>query len=208
MLGWIVDRMVDRAMPRFIKEPEQERIAEEAAENGIRQTARIASIAGVILLAVIAAILFKYIPGQHINEAPLTVTEVERNVGTADAELRQAEQDSERRLEDVTKERDALQGKVSDLEGQVAELNRQLQAARDSAAVQDALQPPRQEAKHTRTREITRHPGTYRCGDGRTVQNPAGCKAANELALQGIASPPDVYRCGDGRSVRNPLECK
>jgi hypothetical protein len=112
--------MVARAMPQTFDEPELERVAEEAAENGIRQTARIASIAGVtllFLLALMAAVLFRYFPGQHLNETPPKVTEVDRRVSAEDAELRQAEQDAERKLENVTKERDALQGKVTDLEG-------------------------------------------------------------------------------------------
>ncbi len=128
---------------------------------------------------VIAALLFGYFPDQQINKAPLGVTAVERKLEAGDAELRQAKQDSEQRFDDVTKERDAPQVKVTDLEGQAAELTKQLQAPKDSAGPQDALQPPKQIARPTGTRGLASPRSTYQCGDGRTVRNPAVCRAVN-----------------------------
>jgi hypothetical protein len=47
----------------------------------------------------------------------------------------------------------------------------------------------------------------YRCGDGRTVSNPAECRA--------VGSPPpaaqqaaQTFACGDGRAVSDPAECQ
>ncbi len=43
--------MVEYAIPPDIENPEQERIAEEAAENAIRHTLSVAGIGGVIVAA-------------------------------------------------------------------------------------------------------------------------------------------------------------
>jgi hypothetical protein len=42
--------------------------------------------------------------------------------------------------------------------------------------------------------------GAYTCGDGRTVTNPAECRAN--------AGTSRAYTCGDGRTVTNPAECR
>jgi hypothetical protein len=84
----------------------------------------------------------------------------------------------QKKLDDVTKERDTLQGKVVALEGQAAELERKLQAAKVLAAHKDAPRPTRQATGPARTPVFESRPSTYQCGDGRIVQDPAECKPA------------------------------
>jgi polyhydroxyalkanoate synthesis regulator phasin len=259
MLQRIMDWMVERAMPPFIEDPAEQRIAEEAAESGIRQTTRLAGIAGGILFVVMAAMLYMYLPSQQISLAPsestraapepeaendanlhqpsedmlgkldgvtkerdtlqgkLTVLEgqvaeltskLQAAKALAASKLHQPSEELQKKLDGVTKERDTLQGKMTDLEGQVAELNGKLQTAKVLAARKHTPQPPRQATSPARTPVLASRPGTYQCGDGRTVRNPAACKPANASAPGVLPSPPSAYQCGDGRTVRNPAECK
>ncbi len=175
----VLDRMIERAMPPYFEDSDQERIAAEAAENGIRQTVRVAGIAGVILFVVIAAMLYMYFPPQRISQGPREATRAAPQPGAEiDAKLRQSIEELQTKLDDVTKERDTLQGKVADLEGQVAEAVRQLQTAKVLAARKDTQQPAKQATGPARTPVLVSRPSTYQCGDGRTVRNPAECKPA------------------------------
>jgi hypothetical protein len=47
----------------------------------------------------------------------------------------------------------------------------------------------------------------YRCGDGRTVSNPAECRAVRSAPPAG---PPaaGAFACGDGRAVSDPADCR
>ncbi len=150
MFRGFVARMVERAVPTYFRDPQEEEITRDVAEYAIRQTARVAGIAGATLFVVIAVILFMYFPRE----------------------------DLQKKLDAVTKERDTLQGKVTVLEGQVAELNSKLQAANALAAPKDAPRPTKQATGPVRTPVLARPPRAYRCGDGRTVRNPAECKPA------------------------------
>ena len=208
MLERILDWMVKRAMPPFIEDPAEQRIAEEAAESGIRQTARLAGIAGGILV-VMAAMLYMYLPSQQSSQGPWEATRAAPQPGAEhDANLRQPSEKLQKKLDGVTKERDTLQGKLAALEGQVAELNSKLQAAKALAAPKVTPQPAKQATGPARAPVLASHPGTYQCGDGRTVRNPAACKPANASAPGVLPSAPSTYQCGDGRTVRNPAECK
>ena len=185
MLEGILDWMVKRAMPPFIEDPAEQRIAEEAAESGIRQTARLTGIAGGILV-VMAAMLYMYLPSQQSSQGPWEATRAAPQPGAEhDANLRQPIEDLQKKLDGVTKERDTLQGKVTDLEGQVAELNGKLQTAKVLAARKDTPQPPRQATSPVRTPVLASRPSTYQCGDGRAVRNPAECKPAAGAAPGG-----------------------
>jgi hypothetical protein len=179
MFQRILDRMVDRAVPPFIEDRAQERIAVEAAENGIRQTAWLAGLAGGILFAVMAGILYMYLPSQQIALGPSEGTRAAPRPGAGhDANLRQPAEDLQKTLDEVTQERDTLQGKVTDLEGQVAELNRKLKAAQALAASKNAPQLAKQATRPARAPVVASRPSTYQCGDGRTVRNPAECSPA------------------------------
>jgi len=150
MFKGFVARMVDRAVPTHFRDPGEEEITRDVAEYAIRQTARVAGIAGVTLFVVIAVILFMYFPREDLQE----------------------------KLDAVTKERDTLQGKLTVLERQVAELNSKLQAANALAAPKDAPRPTKQATGSVRTPVLASPPRAYQCGDGRTVRNPAECKPA------------------------------
>ncbi len=150
MFKGIVARMVDRAVPTHFRDVEEEEITRDVAEYAIRQTAWVAGIAGVTLFVVIAVILFMYFPRE----------------------------DLQKKLDAVTKEQDTLQGKLTVLERQVAELNSKLQAPNALAAPKDAPRPTKQATGPVRTPVLASPPSAYQCGDGRTVRNPAECKPA------------------------------
>ncbi len=209
MFEGFVARMVDRAMPTYCRDPEEESLARDVAEYATRQTARLAGIAGVTLVVVTAVILYVYFPRQRIGQGPSEVTRaapparVEEN-----AKLRQPTEDLQTKLDDVTKERDTLQGKLIASEGQVAELNRKLQAAQALAAPKNTSQLAKQTTRPARAPVVASRPSAYQCGDGRTVQNPAACLPANTSAPEAPPNRLRAYQCGDGRTVQNPAECK
>jgi hypothetical protein len=193
MEGWvgrmwnkIVARMVEHATSDII-DPAEEMIAAEAAEYGIRQTARVASIAGVILFVVIAALLYSLVPHQQANQGPSDASKAASQLGADNAKLGQANDNLQKMLDDMTKKWDALQGKVTNLEGQVADLSRQLQAARRSAgngekqaaaAPKKTLQPSKRPSSPTKIRVGTQPLSTSTGSDGRTVRDPAERKEA------------------------------
>jgi BMFP domain-containing protein YqiC len=226
MFERIVDWMVKRAMPPFIENPDEERIAEEAAENGIRHTARIAGISGGILV-VIAAMLYMYLPSQQSSQGPLGATRAAPEPGAEhDANLRWPSEDLQKKLDGVTRERDTLQGKLTASEGQVAELNSKLQAANASAA--SKLRQPSEELQKKLdgvTRERDTLQGKLTVLEGHVAELNSKLQAAKELAAPKdtrqptrpatgpsggpvLSSRPSAYQCGDGRTVRNPAACK
>ncbi len=216
MFQRILDRMVERAVPPFIEDPAQERIAVEAAENGIRQTAWVAGLAGGFLLAVIAGMLYLYLPSQQIALGPTAATRAAPQPGAEkDANLRHPVEDLQKTLDEVTQERDTLQGKVTDLEGQVAEVKSKLRhpSEDDQRKLDDV------------TKERDTLQGKLAVLEGqvaelnrklKAAQALAAPKNAPQLAKQAtrparapvVASRPSSYQCGDGRTVRNPVECK
>ncbi len=172
MWNKLLNRMVDSAIPPFLTSEDQERVAAEAAENGIRQTLRRAFIAGVVLVVLIAALLYLYLPGlsTSLGQAVKAASQATSQLGSENqklrqenedlqkeiaslrqtnddsqkeiASLRQTNADSQQKLDAVTKTQEAAQGKVTDLEKQVAELTPTLQAAEKSAATAKAAVPP------------------------------------------------------------------
>lgn len=195
MVAW----MVERAMPPNIIDPVQGIIAAEAAEYGIRQAARVASIAGVILFVVIAALLYSFVPSKQISQGPTEASKAASQLGADNAELRQANEELQKKLDDLTKKRLTLQGKVTNLEGQVADLSRQLQAARRSAAIgqkqaeapKKTLQPSKRASRPTKTRVGTKPRSGSIGSEGRTIRDPTERKeATNPSAPQAAASAP------------------
>jgi uncharacterized protein HemX len=168
-------------MPPYITDSEQERIAAETAENAIRQTARFAGILGVVLLAVAGGMLYRSLPGQQGSQGRPDASKVAIEAVVKESSLLQENEELQKKVEDVTKE---LQGKVSALEGQVADLTTKLHAAQTSSAGEQrqamaAKERPeslRRVAGSSGMRVAARPPSAYRCGDGRTARDPAGCK--------------------------------
>ncbi len=219
--------MVERAVPPFIEDRAQQRIAEEAAENGIRKTARVAALAGGILFALIAGILYMYLPSRQITPAPSEATRAVPQPGAEkDAKLRHPVEDLEKTLDEVTQERDTLQGKVKDLNGQVAEVKSELQATKALAA--SKLHQPSEDDQRKLdnvTKERDTLQGKLAVLEGQVAELNRKLKAAQaltapknapQLAKQAtrparppvVASRPSTYHCGDGRTVRNPAACK
>ncbi len=227
MFQGILDRMVERAVPPFVEDRAQQRIAEEAAENGIRQTAWVAGLAGGILFAVMAGILYMYLPSQQIGLGPSEGTRAAPQPGAEkDAKLRQPVEDLQKTLDEVIQERDTLQGKVTDFEGQVAEVKSELQAAKALAA--SKLRQPSEDDQRklddvTKERDTLQGKVTVLEGQVaelnrrlKSAQALAAPKTAPRLVKQAtrparapvVASHPSTYQCGDGRTVRNPAACK
>ena len=243
MAGWIMERMVERAIPPEVEDPDQQRIAEAAAENAIRHVVTIAGIAGVLVVAAVAALLYGFLPSRQVVHGASQPSEVAARVETEDAKLRQAKEEWEEKLQQVVMERDALQGKVADLERRLEELPEpQTAAASAAAASQDPAERnrlqgkvsdlERQVADLTQKLQATRPAAVAdrnaripkparssnppvsaeprlanHCGDGRTVRDPATCKATVPVPPEVVPSVPDTYHCGDGRSVPNPADC-
>jgi hypothetical protein len=244
MVGWILDRLVARAIPPDVEDPAQERIAEAAAENAIRHVVTVAGIASVFVLAGFAALLYGFLPSEQTGHgASQPASEVPSRSDADYAKLLQAKEESEGKLQQVITERDALQGKVAELEQQreeltkshpetagaaagsenpaeraarptkigelerqVAELTQKLHTTRAAAADRTAhlLTPAR--PSHALVSAARRR--AYRCGDGRTVGNPATCSATASAPRAVRPSVPDTYFCGDGRSVPHPADCR
>lgn len=242
-MGWFMDRMVARAIPPDVEDPAQERIAEAAAENAIRHVVTMAGIAGVVVVAVLAALLYGVLPSWQVGPTASQPSGVAARVAVEVAKLHETVEESERKLQHVVTERDTLQGKVAELERrmedltkshpqaastapvaqdpaeqtrlhgkvsalerQVADLTQKLQAAR-TAAVPDRRAPIPTPVRPSNPPVSAAPRLTYRCGDGRTVRDPATCKATGAAAPAGVPSEPDTYYCGDGRSVPNPGDC-
>ncbi len=198
--GFVV-RMVDRAMPTYCRDPEEESLARDVAEYATRQTARLAGIAGVTLIVVITLILYMYFPRQLIGQGPSEVTRAAPPARAEEnAKLRQPTEDLQTKLDGVTKERDTLQGKLTASEEQVAELNKKLQAAKALAVPKITPQPAKQATGPVRTPVLASRSSAYQCGDGRTVRNPAACLPANTSAPEAPPSRLRAYQCGDGRT--------
>ena len=210
LMGW----MVARAMPPYITDSEQERIAAETAENAIRQTARFAGILGVILLAVAGGMLYRSFPSQQSSQGRTEPTKATSERGVEESNLRQENEDLQKKLDEVTKE---MQGKVSALEGQVADLTTKLHAAQNSSAGEQGQESAAKEMPES-LRHVAgssgrpvaeRPPSVYQCGNGRTARSPAECKStASPAASEVPATPPSIYQCGDGRTAYDPAGCK
>ena len=176
-------RMVERAVPPQVTDSNQKRIAAEAAENAIRQTAWFAGIVGVILLVVAGGMLYRPLPS--LQSSPV-VSERSRAAGALGGEvatLRQENEDLQKKLDDVTQE---FQGKVTALEARVADLTTKLRAAENTTAGGQGQASAEKETPLSLrpvtgsggTRAAARLPGVYQCGDGRTVRDPAGCMSS------------------------------
>ncbi len=197
----LVARMVERAMPPNIIDPVLRILAAEAAEYGIRQAARIASIAsfvGAILLVAMAALLYSFVPNQQSSLVASNASKATTEPVTDNITLRNATENLQKKLDDMTKKRDALQSKVTTLEGQVAELSRQLQTARRSAAdwqkqaeaSKKPLKASKQPSRPARTRVGTKPSSTPTGSEGRTVRDPGERKKAANAPDPPVEAPP------------------
>lgn len=210
MLRWIMDRMVERAVPPDVEDPAQERIAEEAAENAIRQIGAVSGIAGFLVFAALAALLYGFLPSRQTVHGVAAPSEVASRVETDDARLRQATEESEGRLHQVVMERDTLQGKVAELEQRLSELPKQQpQGASAAPASEDSAERNRLQRKvgdlERQVADLAKQLQPARAATAERsaqVSKPVGPSQAPVSAGRQAA-----YRCGDGRIVRNPATC-
>jgi predicted nuclease with TOPRIM domain len=128
----LVGRMAERAVPPGI-DPEQERIAMEAAATGIREAGWIVAIVGLIGVLAGGAAVALYLPGRPAPQVVTSRPPLEEGVAnpTRDEEQQPRNEDVQARLDDSVKEREALQANVAELQkerdtlrGRVSDLER------------------------------------------------------------------------------------
>ncbi len=196
MWSGIMARLVARAIPPGVTDPDQERVAVEAAENGILSIFRFSVCIVAILLAAIGGLLYQGFLRHQIVPGPLQVATSQ--VGTDGEPVRRTEalpknEDVQNKLDTLIRSQDTVQGKVSELERQVADLTTRLreserfQTAADATGPAGASQSAKRAPSHIERRTEAKSqgdlkgekppaPGTYVCGDGRTVRDPVVCK--------------------------------
>jgi len=61
-----------------------------------------------------------------------------------------------------------------------------------------------------RAHTAVRSPGSYQCGDGRSVHDPRRCSTMREVPaeVEVDLDPRRSYQCGDGQTVRDPAQCR
>ncbi len=214
MWSGIVARLVARAIPPGITDPDQERVAAEAAENGILSILRFSVCIVAILLTAMAGLLYQDFLRRQAAPGPLQVATARSQVGADNEKLHRTEvlpdsEDVQTKLDALIRSQDAVQGKVSDLEKQVADLTSRLRESVKFQAVTDANGPAegpqssKRAPSHAESRSEARPqgrvkgekppaPATYICGDGRTVKDPAVCKDMGgrgpQASIRGVRS--------------------
>ncbi len=181
MLDRFFDRIVDRSVP-VTEDDDERRIAEEAAENAVRQTLRLVGAGSVVFLTICAAILFTVFASRlfltRISNAPFPSEPSGRPAvmtlatGTVDApktrtsfkigkSAEASEADLDTKLDDFTKAWEdqvaqltqALREDIKGLKRQVADL-----AISVKAMQKKANQPPKQyrQASHKQASLVSR----------------------------------------------------
>ncbi len=144
--------MVLRVMPPGIADPSQHLIAAEAAENGIRYACRVAGLViGIVLLLVTTVLVYAYFPHRG-GKQPSEATEAAGGLSASNAILRlgAANDSLQLQLTDMTRERDTLRTRISELERNVAGLRIRLDSAMTAAAHWE------KQAREYAAREISR----------------------------------------------------
>ncbi len=233
MLRRIRDRMVERSIPYFTPDDDVSRaVAVEAAENGIRQAGRLVGwlvgTASVILVVDLAAMFFIFSPGQQPDLDPAVAARVSSQpgraevVGTDEAPLRRAAEDSGKKLDDgkgespgkleeLPKEHETtLRLALEDTEKKLEEANKESQRKleeltkerdRLQARVIDLEQQVATlgaKAQVQAKRDLSPH---------RRVGQPPK-RVASHAAVPALTLPGQrAYQCADGRIFQDPTRC-
>ncbi|MFB3817539.1 MAG: hypothetical protein ACE147_07740 [Candidatus Methylomirabilales bacterium] len=236
MWNRLVTRIVARAMPPDIGDPSQEFLAATAAENAVRHTARLAGVLALVLLLAIGWLLYRGAPGEapRPEESPAAreSSRVASELGAENARLQQSLTDLRRKVEELTSQRDALQAKLdrgpaatpaapagaetreaAPAQPPAPPSARKAEPARTpepagAAAPRERLRPSRASLQPAREEASVRPGGPYRCGDGRTVEDPAECRPLGAPPPAAAGAPGGGVRCGDGRTVEDPADCR
>ncbi len=200
MWNGIMARLVARAIPPGITDPDQERVAGEAAENGILSVLRFSVCIVAILLTALAGLFYQDFLRRQVTPEPRQVARASSQV-EADAMLHQTDvlsksEDAQNKLDALIKSQDAVQGKVSDLEKQVADLTSRLRES-------DKLQPVTDSAESRKGSAASKKTATR--VDAENLSAGAGPRGDTKVEKP---SAPATYVCGDGRTVRDPGVCK
>ncbi len=104
--------------------PDPEQIVSRTAKQGIRHTALIAGVAGVILLlgGLAAMLHYRAFPRQQISQEPAAVSEAARQLREENTTFRLANDQLRKKVKALTGERNALRGRALALERRVAHL--------------------------------------------------------------------------------------
>jgi Skp family chaperone for outer membrane proteins len=211
-MGSILDRLVARAIPADIEDPAQEQIAAEAAENALRPVLTVARIASVAVVAALAALLYTFWPSSQTGHGAALPAAVGPFGGdVAYAKLLQAKEEADGKLQQVITERDALLGKVADLERRLEALAKAPpQAAEALAESPDPAERTGQQAKvGALERQVAELTQKLHATQSEAAARPAHlAKSARPSRPSVSAATERAYRCGDGRTVRNPTTCR
>jgi hypothetical protein len=135
----LMERLVARAMPPNLMDPDQERVAEAAAESAIRQVGKIAAIAGVVLLVLFGVLLYYVAVSSRTTAlaqtSRITALEAER------AQMREANAGLQQQLAQAIKRQTVLRGEAAAFHSQVDALTQQLQQVRTLAAQKQQAKP-------------------------------------------------------------------
>jgi len=233
MWDGIVTRIVQRAMPPDIGDSSQEFLAGTAAENAVRLTARLAALVVLVLLLAIGWLVYRGVgagapgtPGdQAAGEPARGAARVAEELGAENARLSQRLADLQRQLDELASQRNSLQARLEAgppprpappgpaSTAKRAPVRPAPRAARSAespggGAGREALPPPAPALEPGRSAAPSRPAEGYRCGDGRTVADPAECKPAAAPARVAGEAPRAGVQCGDGRSVTDPAACE
>ncbi len=152
------ERVVARAIPEYVSDAEQARIAEEAAETAVRIIVRLAAIGGAILLLLNAVLLYYVLAG-----APTTIRHQSASIEALQAvnrSLRDANVALDQQLNQAAQIQTRLRDRIAVLQAQVATLTKQLQAAHRAAEAEAKKTPPvpRRTGHSSPSKQVPRQP--------------------------------------------------
>lgn len=233
VMAWLVQQ----AMPGEPDSPQTELFATEVAENAIRQTACLTLGIGVLVLGLAGGIAYSYgyLSSREVTPPP-GAAEALQQLRADNAKLTAQTQELQHQIDDLTKERGALQARVVGAEKQMPPFMPQpLSDARRPAeppagetkaaavkaparvrvptAGKPTVRPPKRAAVRAPATASTAREGlapltTVECGDGRRVRDAASCTPTGTAAPTEQLDVDRTYHCGDGRTARDPAACR
>ncbi len=189
MLHRLLDRMVQRALPRDFSNPEDERIAVDAAECGIRYTARVIGIPALVLLVSITALFSLWI---MFRPAPLPIAvSGSQALKTENEQLRAG-------YRSIQKERDGLIARVAELEAETQDA-----ALRPEPPRTDASPLPKTPVPPSTTSSAASRSGGCRCAA--TAEYRKGSRTSAAPAVSHHNAAPARVRLNAQHQAPKPL---
>ncbi len=176
-MGQLLDRMVKRAVPPNLADPEQERIAAEAAENGIRSVTWLIAFPCLIVLVVSGFLAARGVQFTSQPSPPNgAASQAARELSSENAQLRVSADTLQRTIDELTKEREVLYGRIVDLQRRIGDAGAPQQvSATQSAPPEEASQTA---PKETPTASAQRESQPAQAHAGPAAQTPPRSKSA------------------------------